>query len=345
MKISIMHNIAFFQVAEWEKDYLKANNLFGQLPVKVDLDEDKLTLDKLSESVSYEAVSVFVDSEITEEVLDKMPELKIIATRSTGYDHIDLEACRARGVAVANVPTYGENTVAEFTFGLILTLTRKIYDAYNRIREDGDFSLNGLTGIDLAEKKLGVIGTGKIGQNVIKIANGFGMEVLATDVDPDHQLAEGLGFSYVDLDVLLKESDIISLHVPYTEDNHHLINSDTLNQMKPEALLINTARGGLVSTQDLLRALNDKVIAGAALDVLEEEGVVKDEISFLTGSTNPSQPDLKTVLANHLLIDMPQVIITPHSAFNTQEALIKITTTSVDNIKSFLIGEPKNLVS
>jgi D-lactate dehydrogenase len=243
------------------------------------------------------------------------------------------------------VPSYGENTVAEYAFALILALSRKIYDSYDRIRETGSFNLDGLRGFDLKGKTLGVVGTGRIGKNVIRIAKGFEMEVIAYDPYPDDKTAQAMGFRYVSLEELLTQSKVVSLHVPLLPETTHLINDKTLELMAPDSFLINTARGGVVDTQALVRAIKAGQLAGAALDVLEEEGVVKDELSFLTSSAPAKSPDLKTVLANHILIDLPNVIVTPHNAFNTKEALERIMDTTVDNIRNYIIGQPTSVVS
>ena len=290
-----------------------------------------------------EIISVFVDSVIGETVLKHFPNIKLIATRSTGYDHIDLSACRERGVAVVNVPSYGEETVAEYTFALILTLSRKIFESYDRIKETGKFDLTGLRGFDLNGKTLGVIGTGKIGKNVIEIAKGLNMKVVAYDKFPDEAYREKMGYDYKTFDEVLAQADVLTLHAPYTQENHHLINAEAISKMKKGVYLINTARGGLVDTDALLKGLQSGMIAGAGLDVLEEEGVVKDELNFLTGNFGTDH-NLKTVLENHVLVDLPNVVVTPHNAFNTWEALKRILDTTVDNIQSFTSGKTQNLV-
>ena len=335
--------ISFFTLKEWEQKYYQDKNVFSTLgvePIFVDsiLDDDHLPSGEASEA---ELISIFVDSKITAKVLTALPNLKFIATRSTGFDHIDLAACKERGVVVSAVPGYGEIPVAEQTFALILTLSRHIYEGFDRLREEGIFSPEGLKGFDLFGKTIGIVGTGKIGKHVAQIATGFGMKILAYDLVPNEAAAKELNFSYVALDELLKQSDIVTLHAPYTKENHHLINADKLALMKPSAYLINTARGPLVDTPALAAALKNKKIAGAGLDVLEEEGVIKDEFGYAMRDTEPV--DLKAVLADHVLFDLPNVVITPHNAFNTQEALEKILDTTAENIKSFLAGAPINL--
>jgi len=330
--------IAFFELETWEKEYLQAKNLGEVEFVDGILDENKLP-----EKNEAEIISIFVDSVINDKVLNHFPNLKLIATRSTGYDHIDLEACQAKGVSVAYVPSYGEDTVAEFTFGLILTLSRKIFESYDRIKETGKFDLTGLRGFDLKGKTLGVIGTGKIGKNVIEIATGFNMNIIAYDKFPDQAYAEKMNYKYLSFDEVLAQSDILTLHIPFLPENEHLINTEAISKMKKGVYLINTARGAIVDTEALLKGLKDGIIAGAGLDVLEEEGIVKDELNFLTGNYS-TEHNLKTVLQNHVLVDLPNVVITPHNAFNTWEALQRILNTTLENIKGFSTGQPLNLV-
>ncbi|MEE8131611.1 MAG: NAD(P)-dependent oxidoreductase [Candidatus Paceibacterota bacterium] len=324
-------SIAFFEIENWEKDYLK-NALPEQ---EILFSENKLNKDNLPAEKDADIISVFVGSKIDKEVIDNFPNLKLITTRSTGFDHIDLKTTKEKNIKTAYVPGYGDNTVAEMAFGLILTLSRKIYEAYDRIRETGSFSLEGLRGFDLKGKTIGIIGTGRIGKYMIKIAKGFDMNVIAFDAYPNKQLSKEMDFQYVDLDKLLGQSDIISLHIPYLKSTHHLINSGNINKIKKGAILINTSRGAVVETAALVKGLNERILSGAGLDVLEEEGATQDEKSFLLYG-HPKEHDLKTILANHVLIDMPNVIITPHNAFNTQEALQRILNTDIENIKSFL---------
>ena len=290
-----------------------------------------------------EVLCTFIESKIGEDELKRFPALKLIATRSTGFDHIDLAAATTRGVAVTNVPYYGENTVAEFAFALLLALSRRIIDADERVRA-GTFSPSGLRGFDLAGKTLGVIGTGHIGAHVIRMANGFGMRVLGYETHPDPARAKELNFTYSTLPELLMQSDIVTLHVPYNEHTHHLLNKENLAQMKKGSYLINTARGAVVETDALVEALKNGMLAGAALDVLEEEGELNDEAALLT-APHPNAELLKTMLENHYLIEHPRVIVTPHLAFNTQEAVERILNTTIENIRAFAAGAPVNIVS
>lgn len=326
-----MSKIAFFEIEDWEISYLE-KRLSG---VNLEFYKEKLNKDALPQNKDAEIISVFVGSKIDFGVISAFLNLKLITTRSTGFDHIDLAAAKAKNIKVGYVPGYGDNTVAEFAFGLILTLSRKIYKAYDRIRETSSFSLDGLRGFDLKGKTIGIVGTGRIGCEMIKIANGFGMNVLAYDAFPKEELCAQLGFKYVSFDELLAQSDIVSLHVPYAKETHHLINSQNIGKLKKSALLINTSRGPVVETEALVKALNEGILGGAGLDVLEEEGVIQDERQLVLYG-HPEEHNLKTVLANHVLIDMPNVVITPHNAFNTKEALQRILDTDIENIKEFL---------
>lgn len=335
--------VAFFNPEDWEKEYIQNHSGKGDLDIH--FFDHELDANNMPGATDFEAIVVFVGSMVDKQVIDKFPNLKLISTRSTGYDHIDLEACKERDIVVSNVPDYGANTVAEFTFGLILSLVRKIHTGYDQVRETGSFSVEGLRGVDLRGKTLGVVGTGHIGRNVIRIAQGFGMEVIAYDKFPNASLASDNNFEYKKLNEVFKESDIITLHVPYNKDTHHMINSEVLDEIiSDNAFLVNTSRGGVVDTEALVHALKNKKLAGAALDVLEEEGVIKDELEFFIEG-HPHEVDLKTVLANHILIDMPNVIVTPHNAFNTKEALVRILDTTLDNLNKFTENKPVNIVS
>jgi D-lactate dehydrogenase len=253
-----------------------------------------------------------------------------------------LATCRKRHIAVSNVPSYGENTVAEHTFALILALSRNIHRAYVKTIK-GDFSLEGLQGFDLKGKTLGVVGAGHIGLHVIKMAKGFGMEVLVHDIRKNIFLSEVLDFQYVPLERLLHHSDIVSLHTPYLPSTHHLMNRETFRMMKRGALFINTARGGLVDTDALVWALDEGIVGGAGLDVLEGEELVKEERQLL--SKDFPKEKLATALKNHILLHRENVVITPHIAFDSREALQRILETTVVNVAGFLSGSPANLVS
>lgn len=330
--------IAFFEVSKEDREYVE------RLPKgkSILLFEGPLTTETAFKAKDCEVLSVFIYSKVNKEVLDLLPNLKLIATRSTGFDHIDIEECRKRGVRVANVPYYGENTVAEHTFALILALSRNVHKSYMRTLRN-DFSIEGLKGFDLKGKTLGVIGTGRIGMHVIRIAKGFGMHVLTYDVKQDTFLSEVLHYRHVSMDELLAQSDIVTLHVPYNKSTHHLIDEQAIGKMKPGVLLINTSRGGLIDNNALIRALDEKIVAGVGLDVLEGEELIREEKQLLHDSDR-SSAKLEDLLKNHLLLSQDNVVFTPHIAFYSQEALERILDTTMANIGSFGTGALMNEV-
>ena len=330
--------VAFFEIEPWEKDYF-SNNLKN---CEIKFVDEHLNEGNAGQIKDFDAIGVFIYSVIDKKILNELKNLKLIATLSTGFDHIDLKECKKRGIVVCNVPHYGENTVAEHTFALILNSTRKIHKAYDRTVR-GDFTLDGLRGNDLQGKTIGVVGTGSIGQHVIRIAKGFEMNVIAFDNFKNLKMAKNLGFSYESFDGLLKNSDIITLHVPYNKSTHHLINRNAVSKMKKGAIIINTARGGIVDTSALLDGLNSGKIGGAGLDVLEGECLVKEEKQILSKNFL-KECNLKTVLQNHILLKRENVIITPHNAFNSWEALHRILDTTILNINSFLKKKNVNVV-
>jgi len=332
MKITCFYN------DEFEKTYLQDKFPEGEIEfLPSPLQDHK---DFKSEA---DTLTVFVKSEVGAKEMDLMPNLKFIATRSTGFDHIDLKEASKRGIVVSNVPTYGENTVAELAFALLLSLSRNIYESYRRVREDGSFSQVGLRGFDLKGKTMGIVGAGHIGRFAIKMAVGFGMNVIAFDLNKDEEFAKEVGFRYVEMEELFRESDVISLHVPYNKHTHHLINMETLPNLKKGVVVINTSRGAVIETDAIVEGLKDGIIAGAGLDVLEEEGPMFDHLVAL-GDSHPSAETLKILLSNHYLVEHPNVIITPHNAFNTTEALERILVTTVENINNFGKGEPSNVL-
>lgn len=338
--------IAFFEVEPWEKDYLKKRLPQQQLYFFADI----LKIGDLTKIKDCRVLSPFIYSKINAAVIKKLPDLKFVATRSTGFDHIDIRAARAAQVLVANVPTYGENTVAEHTFALILSLSRKIHQSYERTAR-GNFSLEGLRGFDLKSRTIGIIGCGHIGQHVVRMAHGFGMKVLVYDVKENRKLARQLGFQYVSLNDLLKKSDIVSLHAPYNKATHHIINRKNIKIIKKGAMLINTARGGLVDTTALVDGLRSGRLSGIGLDVLEEEKyILKEEAQLLSPHFGVKGKEsvaeyLRTIVEGHMLLISDKVIVTPHNAFNSQEALERILDTTIENIKDFSARKKlKNLI-
>jgi len=330
--------IAFFELEDWELAELSKGLFEGHT---LHLSTQPLHERTLAEAREADIISVFVYSALHRAVLDRLPNLKFIATRSTGFDHIDVASCCERGILVSSVPSYGENTVAEHTFALILALSRNIHKAFVHTLAK-EIPFQELRGFDLAGRTVGVIGAGRIGLHVIKIAKGFGMHVVAFDARQEPLLAEVLNFRYVSLEELLRVSDIVSLHCPYTPKTHHLINTENIRLMKRGTLLINTARGGLIDPAALTQALDEGILAGAGLDVLEGEELLKDERQILAQPL--AQDKLRTLLLNHSLLNRDNVVITPHIAFNSVEAVQRILDTTVENLRAFLRGSPQNLV-
>jgi D-lactate dehydrogenase len=329
--------IAFFEVQDWEEAFL-GENFTGH---EVKLFKDALDEKNVNEVRDFDIVSIFIYSKLIGELLSKLDRVRLVATRSTGFDHIDLEKCKKRGILVCYVPTYSENTVAEHTFALILSLSRMIHDSYERTRQ-GDFTCQGIQGFDLSGKVLGVLGTGRIGSKVIEIAKGFRMEVLAYDKCPNIKMSEELGFQYTDVMNLLHKSDIVTLHLPLNEETYHFLNKDRIDIMKKGAIIINTARGGLIDTKALTEALVKGHLSGAGLDVLEEETLIREEAQLLLD--NVPRERLATMLRTHILLRLKNVIITPHCAFNSKESLQRLVNTTIENINSFIAGKPQNLV-
>jgi D-lactate dehydrogenase len=320
------YKVAFFGVKSWEKAIIEREisklDVFGVGIFEKEVQDD------LKLAKKYNIISPFVYSEMDKAILAKLPELKMIATRSTGIDHIDVDECKKRKVLVSNVAVYGSHTVAEYTFALLLAVARKVVVAHQSV-ENGEFNPEGLTGVDLHGKTLGVIGVGEIGSNVAKIAKGFGMEVLGVDKKKSCKLVK-----YVSLEECLKKSDFLTLHVPAVKETFHMINKENIKLMKAGSFLINTARGAVVETEAIVWALNKKILAGAGLDVTEEEAMV--ESMSVVMSKKMSKDDLQEILSFHMLRDRDDVVFTPHNAFNTHEAIERIIKTTVENISKFM---------
>lgn len=325
--------IAFFEIEGEEKKYIKRR--FDKNYI-LEFHKEPLTVANRDLAKDADVVSVFIYSKLTEAVMSSLPKLKLIATRSTGFNHINLDAAQKRGVSVCNVPYYGENTVAEHTFALILALSRNLHRAYVRSIQ-GNFSLEGLRGFDLKDKTIGIIGAGSIGTHVIKMAKGFGMNIVVFDPMQNHILEEILEFKYVSLDELLSTSDIISLHCPYNENTHYLINMDNIGKVKKGALFINTARAGLIEPSALYHAIDAGIFSGAGLDVFEGEDLAAEENQMLSKNVSPAE--MEALLKRNILLRKENVIITPHIAFDSTEAVERILDTTVGNIKSFFGNE------
>lgn len=333
-----MAKIAFFEIEEWEKESIK--QAFKKH--KLIFFKDSLTEKNVSKIKDTDVLAVFIYSKIYKAVLDKLPNVKLITTMSTGFDHIDLKECKKRKITVCNVPTYGENTVAEHTFALILAISRKIPESIEKTRK-GDFRLKDLRGFDLKGKTIGIVGCGSIGKHVARIAKGFEMNVLVYDHHKHTNLAKKIGFKYASFEKLLKESDVLTLQVPENKQTNHMINNKTLKLCKKGAILINTARGSIIDSSSLLKALNNKKIKYAGLDVLEGECFVKEEKELLHPEFMKTC-DLRTILQNNILLRNPNVLITPHNAFNSKEALQRILDTTLENIQGFLKKKTVNIV-
>jgi len=326
---------SFYGIMPEMKEYLHTK-LRGN---KVTISEEPLILEKLDKKT--EVLGVFVDSVVNKKVIEYLPHLKYIVTFSTGYDHIDLTAAKKKKIPVTNVPTYGENTVAQHAMALILALSRKLFPSVKRVKE-AIYDYHGLRGFDLKDKTVGVIGTGHIGIHLIEMLQGFEVKILAFDAFPNKDLAKKFNFTYTTLNKLLGSSDIVSLHAPLLPTTYHLINKRNIKLIKKGAYLINTARGGLVDPEALVWGLETEQLAGAGLDVLEDEGFIQDPEKLI--SSKCKECDIKVSLMNNLLIDHPNTIITPHNAFNSLEALKRIFDTAIENIKSFSQGKVTNEV-
>lgn len=330
--------IALFELNDFEKEYFTTHVQNHEL-VFFDKPLQKEDIATISD---IEVLVIFIYSHVTKDVLDKLPNLKFISTMSTGFDHIDVAECNKRKIVISNVATYGEITVAEHAFALLFAISRRIIESHDRVAE-GKFNPEGLTGFDLYGKTLGVVGVGNIGAHVIRIAKGIGMEVLGYKRTPDPKLEADLGFRIVDMDTLLEKSDIITLHLPYSKETHHFLGESQFAKMKNGVVVINTARGALIDTEALVMSLDSGKVQAAGLDVLEEEPMLQEEKALLSQEFNKEA--LLHTLENHMLLDDKRVIITPHNAFNSQEALRRIVHTTKENIEGFASGTPQNVVS
>ena len=321
--------IIFFDIKDYDKEFFKKyekNYNFEMTFLKVRLTEETANLTK-----GYDVVCGFANDNINKETIDIMVEngIKLLAMRCAGFNNVSLKDIHNR-FKVVRVPAYSPHAIAEYTVGLILAVNRKIHKAYVRARE-GNFSINGLMGFDLDGKTAGIIGTGKIGQILIKILKGFEMKVIAYDLYPNQKAADELGFEYVSLDELYAKSDIISLNCPLTKDTQYMINRRSMLKMKDGVILVNTGRGQLIDSADLVEALKDKKIGAVALDVYEEE-----ENYFFEDKSNQVIED--DILGR--LLSFYNVLITSHQAYFTKEAVDAITVTTLNNIRDFVEGKP-----
>lgn len=323
--------VAFFSTQPYDKVFFdKYNKQYG---FEIEYFETHLGPHIADIVKDTEAVCVFVNDKLTAGVLETLAGngVKLIALRCAGFNNVDIEAAKKLGLKVCRVPAYSPEAVAEHTLAMILTINRKTHKAYNRVREQ-NFSLNGLLGYNLHGKTVGVIGTGKIGKSFINIMQGFGCKILAYDLYTDSGLQ---GIQYVSLEELLQLSDIVSLHCPLTADNHYLINKNTIDLMKTGVTIVNTSRGGLVNTADMIEALKAKKVGALCIDVYEQE----EKLFFRDLSENIIEDD-----NIQRLMSFPNVLITAHQAFFTEEALSEIALTTLDSISKFASGTPNTAV-
>ncbi len=323
-------SIAFFGTKPYDSEsFDEQNKDFGY---DLRYFEENLTHRSAVLAEGCEAVCAFVNDTLDERSLAKLAAhgVKLVALRCAGYNNVDLAAAAKAGIKVVRVPAYSPHAVAEYALALMLTLNRKIYRAFLRTK-DGNFSLNGLLGFDMNGKTAGIIGTGKIAKILIHILKGLGMNILAYDIYPDEKFAAQEGFRYTSLDELYTNSDIVSLHCPLTPKTLHIIDKEAINKMKSGVMIINTGRGALINTHDLIEGLKDKKIGSAALDVYEEE-----KNYFYEDVSDTVIEDDK--LAR--LLSFPNVIITSHQAFFTKEALHNIARTTLENVSEFISGKP-----
>lgn len=315
--------ITFFSTQSYDKDFFDLNNTGFELEYQ----EVSLNLKTAVLAADSEAVCVFVNDKVEEAVIAELAKgkTKVIALRCAGFNNVDLEAARKYNINVCRVPAYSPEAVAEHALAMILTLNRKTHKAYNRVREQ-NFSLNGLLGFNLKGKTIGVVGTGNIGKAFCHLLSGFGCRILAFDIVANREL-ENAGVEFVPLIDLFSQSDIISLHCPLNDQTRQLINSGTLEWMKKGAMLINTSRGGLICTQDVIDALKSGKLGYLGIDVYEQE----ENLFFRDLSSDIIQDDLI-----QRLMSFPNVLVTAHQAFFTEEALIQIAQTTLTNVTELL---------
>ncbi|MDP3993018.1 MAG: NAD(P)-dependent oxidoreductase [bacterium] len=330
--------VVCFEVEPWEQEFLK-----DKLQHKVELEffNHRLTYDNMHEAAQANYVVSFIYSDLSHQVLTHLRHLKGIATMSVGVDHIDLEEAENRRIVVSNVPAYGPNTVAEHTMALLLAMSRKIVESVERTR-DGVYEYTGLSGWDLSGKTLAVVGTGKIGAHVAQIAHGLDMKLIGFDPHPNTELTERFGLEYMPLNDVLGKADVITVHVPLTPENKHMLSTEQFKLMKKGVVILNTARGGLIDATALLAALDDSTVAQAGIDVLEDEGLLKEEKQFF--SSYFKLKDYQMAMADHALMRHPKVLLTPHNAFNSKESMRNILNTTVENVEGMVSGDPVNTV-
>ncbi|WP_293445047.1 NAD(P)-dependent oxidoreductase [Persephonella sp.] len=330
--------IYFFGVEDWEKLHIERKLREKGISEEVYFYKEPLDLTTVDKAKDAEIVSVFIYSKLDKQVIDRMPNLKLIVTRSSGYDHIDVDYAKEKGIKVAHVPGYGNNTVAEYTFALILALARKFKPMIENITR-GIFTRENMMGMDIMGKTIGIVGTGRIGSYVAKIAYGFGMKILAYDRSKNQELIEKYGVEYVGLEELLSRSDIVTVHLPYNRATHFLINRFNIKLMKLDAMLINTSRGEVVELEAIVEALKEgRLAGGVGLDTIETEITTEEELLKGTGLTTLK---LKKAAEAKYLLSQENVIVSPHLAYYTKDASERILDITIENIERFMKeGEP-----
>ena len=319
--------IAFFSTKSYDRTHFEAE--VAETDHEITFFEDALTMHTATLVTGFDAVCIFVNNPLDKPLIEKISDLgvEVVALRSAGFNHVDLEACRKHGLTVYRVPAYSPEAVAEHTLALILTLNRKTHKAYNRVREN-NYSLEGLAGFNVHGKTVGVIGTGTIGAAFCKIMTGFDCNIIAFDPNINEEV-EAMGVSYVDFDELVKQSDIISLHCPLIPQTRHIIDRESIEKMKDSVMIINTSRGALIDTAAVIDGLKQKKVGFLGIDVYEQE----DNLFFKDLSAEVIQDDVIT-----RLMAFPNVLITGHQAFLTEEALQQITETTIKNLSDYEAG-------
>lgn len=321
--------IAFFSAKAYDRtSFEQANEAFSHT---LTFFEPRLTPETAALAAGFPAVCIFINDELSAETLREIAAkgTRLVALRCAGFNNVDLNVAKELGIQVVRVPAYSPYAVAEHAVGLIMMLNRKLYKAYNRVRED-NFALKGLLGFDLHGKTVGIVGTGNIGECFARIMHGFGCKLLAYDIQENSALTK-LGAQYVELPTLLSQADVVSLHCPLLPTTHHLINKNSLQQLKPGTMLINTSRGGLIDTRAAISALKSGQLGYLGIDVYEDEG----SLFFQDLSDTVIQDDIF-----QLLQSFPNVVITAHQAFFTQEALTNIANTTLANINEIEARKP-----
>ena len=323
--------VAFFDTRSYDKASFTKANAEGGFNYEIDFRDFKLNENTAMTAQGFDVACVFVNDVVNAEVIDVLKKcgIKLIALRCAGFNNVDLKAAGAAGIKVVRVPAYSPYAVAEHGAALLLSLTRHIPQAYLRTKT-ANFNIDGLTGRDLHGLTAGILGTGKIGQIMAGILKGFGMKIIAYDPYPNEKWASESGAQYVSKDEIFRQSDVLSLHCPLTEETKHIVNHDTMKMMKHDAVIINTGRGALIDSKALVHALKHGHIGGIGMDVYEEES----KYFFSDWSTDIMTDD---VLAR--LLTFPNVIITGHQAFLTTNALKNLADTTLENIKAFAGGE------